>query len=76
MSKCVVIFHRHMAFLLHSMHDHLSDAEKNELSGLLENFAKQCSGSVPASGNQMVTSQDVSPDDVPPVSLTRMPLVR
>ncbi|KAL9963219.1 hypothetical protein ACROYT_G032397 [Oculina patagonica] len=61
---------RHVSFLLHTMHDHLSDDEKKELSILLESSMKQCTGSPKETDNR------VDPLDMAAVSLTRMPLVR
>ena len=62
-----------MAFLLHTMHDHLSDDEKKELSLLLESSMKQCSntGSPNETDNNRVDTQDMAA-----IPLTRMPLVR
>lgn len=60
-----------MAFLLHTMHDHLSDDEKKELSGLLESSAKQCTGSPKETDNNKMDTLDM-----PSIPLTRMPLVR
>ena len=59
-----------MAFLLQTMHDHLSDNEKKELSGLLESSAKQCTGSPKETDNNRM---DVL--DMPTIPLSRMPLV-
>ena len=62
---------RHVAFLLQTMHNHLSDNEKKELSVLLESSANQCTGSPKETDNNRM---DVL--DMPSIPLTRMPLVR
>ena len=62
---------RHVAFLLQTMHDHLSDDEKKELSLLLEISAKQSTGSPKETDNNRMDSLDM-----PLIPLARMPLVR
>jgi len=69
--KKLFFFVRHVAFLLQTMHDNLSDSEKKELSGLLESSASQCAGSPKETDNNRM---DVL--DMPTIPLTRMPLVR
>ncbi|XP_028513093.1 trafficking protein particle complex subunit 9, partial [Exaiptasia diaphana] len=65
---------RHMKFLLHTMHEHLSDAELSDLAGGLDTLSKQCSGSVPSSPSS--PNDKLSLHFFPEVSLTKMPLVR
>jgi len=62
---------RHVTFLLHTMHDHLSDDEKRELSVLLESSTKQCTGSPKEKENNRAEMLDMAT-----LSLTRMPVVR
>ena len=64
-----------MSFLLHTMHDHLSDAEKNDMAELLEKFASECIGS-PKSPSSLENDMIRKHGLLPPVSFTRMPLVR
>ena len=64
-------FFRHVTFLLQTMHDHLSDDEKKELSVLLESTAKQSTGSPKETDNNRMDALDI-----PSVPLARMPLVR
>ena len=64
-------FFRHVTFLLETMHDHLSDDEKKELSVLLESSAKQSTGSPKETDNNRMDGLDI-----PSIPLARMPLVR
>ena len=68
--SCFLPF-RHVAFLLQTMHDHLSDDEKKELSLLLEISAKQSTGSPKETDNNRMDALDM-----PLIPLARMPLVR
>lgn len=68
---------RHITFLLHTMHDHLSDDEMKELCSLLESTAKQCTGSPRSPKSPKETDgQKIDALDMALIPLTKMPLVR
>lgn len=68
---------RHITFLLHTMHDHLSDDEMKELCVLLESTAKQCTGSPRSPKSPKETDgQKIDALDMALIPLTKMPLVR
>ncbi|RMX55514.1 hypothetical protein pdam_00024127 [Pocillopora damicornis] len=68
---------RHITFLLHTMHDHLSDDEMKELCLLLESTAKQCTGSPRSPKSPKETDgQKIDALDMALIPLTKMPLVR
>lgn len=62
---------RHVTFLLHTMHDHLSDEERRELSVLLDSPARFTAGSPKEKENNRVEMLDLAS-----LSLTKMPVVR
>ena len=66
-----------MTFLLHTMHDHLSDEERKELCVLLESSAKQCAGSPKSPKSPKETDgHKIDALDMASIPLTKMPLVR
>lgn len=62
---------RHVTFLLHTMHDHLRDDEKRELSVSLESSLNQNPGSPREKENNKTDVLDMAS-----LSLTKMPVVR
>ena len=64
-------FLRHVTFLLHTMHDHLRDDEKRELSVSLESSLNQNPGSPREKENNKTDVLDMAS-----LSLTKMPVVR